>query len=38
VRSRLTDLQRGAREGRAAAPWNFGVDETDRGSSREEYT
>jgi len=27
VRSRLTDLQRGAREGRAAAPWNFGVDE-----------
>jgi len=27
VRSRLANLQRGAREGRAAAPWNFGVDE-----------
>jgi signal transduction histidine kinase len=27
VRSRLSNLQRGAREGRAAAPWNFGTDE-----------
>ena len=27
VRSRLTELQRGAREGRADAPWNFGIDE-----------
>ena len=28
VRDRLSNLQRGAREGRAAAPWNFGTDES----------
>jgi hypothetical protein len=27
VRNRLADLQRGARQGRSDAPWNFGVDE-----------
>jgi hypothetical protein len=27
VRSRLADLQRGARRGRTDAPWNFGADE-----------
>jgi signal transduction histidine kinase len=27
VRDRLAKLQRGAREGRAAAPWNYGADE-----------
>jgi signal transduction histidine kinase len=34
VRERLTNLQRGAREGRAAAPWNYGADDTGR---REEH-
>jgi signal transduction histidine kinase len=28
VRSRLADLQRGARRGRTDAPWNFGADES----------
>jgi hypothetical protein len=27
VRERLTNLQRGARQGRAAAAWNYGTDE-----------
>ncbi len=27
VRERLANLQRGAREGRVAAPWNYGADE-----------
>jgi hypothetical protein len=28
ARNRLADLQRGARQGRSDAPWNFGVDES----------
>ena len=38
MRQRMTGLQRGAREGRAAASWNRGPTRTDDSDGREEHT